>query len=211
MNDKPRKQLSLRFDNYAELHDEAKKYCEINNITLTELVATGLRLAMTSQQASQMPSHDKAENNDGRLAKLEQRQAKVEEQLATTSQVSAIAPDRELIRDEIDNRTAYLAVAMNEVKSQLENEIESLKNELKQLKEEKISPTTDKEKTKSQKSQEEKENAITHRETTTDYPSCPHCKTNEEVSPKSLPRGKWVCKNKEKHEDKKDKYFTDKQ
>lgn len=149
MNDKPRKQLSLRFDNYAELHDEAKKYCEINNITLTELVATGLRLAMTSQQASQMPSHDKTANNDDRLAKLEERQAKLEEQLATTSQGSAIAPDRELIRDEIDNRTAYLATAMNEVKSELENEIQFLKTRveiLEQNQEEKpeSSPVTQK-------------------------------------------------------------------
>lgn len=139
MNDKPRKQLSLRFDNYAELHDEAKKYCEINNVTLTELVATGLRLAMTSQAASQTARHDKAIENDNRLVNIDDRLAKLEEQLATTSQESTVVIDRELIRDEIAERTSYLANAMNEVKSQLENEIEFLKNELKQLKEEKRS------------------------------------------------------------------------
>ncbi|MBE9107688.1 hypothetical protein IQ229_22985, partial [Nostoc cf. edaphicum LEGE 07299] len=133
MNDKPRKQLSLRFDNYAELLEEAKNYCEINNITLTDLVATGLRLAMTSQQPSQLTSHDKADNSDERLANIDDRLAKLEEQLATTSQVSSIVPDQETIRDEIDNRTAYLATAMNEVKAQLENKIEFLKTRLKSL------------------------------------------------------------------------------
>ncbi|MHC5916097.1 MAG: hypothetical protein ACYTXE_35035 [Nostoc sp.] len=142
MKDKPRKQLSLRFDNYADLLDEATKYCETNNITLTYLVATGLRLVMTSQTASQVASHDKADNSHVGLANIEDRLAKVEEQLATTSQESAIAIDRQTIRDEIDNRTAYLATAMNEVKSQLENEIEFLKSELKQLKEENLLPTT---------------------------------------------------------------------
>jgi hypothetical protein len=133
MKDKPRKQLSLRFDNYVDLLDEAEKYCKTNNITLTHLVATGLRLAMTRQQPSQLTSHDKTDNNDDRLANLEERQAKIEEQLATTSQASSIAIDRETIRDEIDSRTAYLATAMNQVKAQLEDEIEFLKTRVKIL------------------------------------------------------------------------------
>lgn len=47
--------------------------------------------------------------------------------------VNARSIDRELIRDEIDHRTAYLATAMNEVKSELENEIEFLKTRVKIL------------------------------------------------------------------------------
>lgn len=39
-----------------------------------------------------------------------------------------------LVRDEVEERTAYLANAMNEVKSQLENEIDFLKTEVAQVK-----------------------------------------------------------------------------
>jgi predicted nucleic acid-binding Zn-ribbon protein len=139
MNDKPRKQLSLRFDNYAELLEEAKKYCEANNITLTDLVANGIRLAMTSHQPSQLTSRDKPSDNDERLANLERRQAELEEQLAKTSQMTsqdAIAPNSETIQEIVHRRTSYLANGMNEVKTQLENEIEFLKTELKNLKQE---------------------------------------------------------------------------
>ena len=135
MKDKPRKQLSLRFDNYVELLEEAEKYCKTNNITLTHLVATGLRLAMTSQQTSQLPSHDKADNNDDRLANTVNTPENIKELIAEKIEQAANLRtiDRELIRDEIDHRTAYLATAMNEVKSQLENEIEFLKTRVKIL------------------------------------------------------------------------------
>lgn len=73
----------------------------------------------------------KAVNNTANTVNIKEL---IAEKIEQAQSLRAI--DCELIRDEIDNRTEYLATAMNEVKSQLENEIESLKNELKQLKEE---------------------------------------------------------------------------
>lgn len=85
---------------------------------------------------------------------------------ANTSASSAI--DRETLRDEIDSRTAYLATAMNEVKSELEDEIQFLKTRVKILEQnqaEKLEypPVTDKVRTQDITSpliQEELEDAI---------------------------------------------------
>lgn len=49
-----------------------------------------------------------------------------------SNRLESAIPDRELIRDEINERTAYLANAMNEVKNSLEGEIEALKTRLAQ-------------------------------------------------------------------------------
>lgn len=136
MNDKPRKQLSLRFDNYAELLAEAKKYCKDHNVKLTDLVATGLRLAMTSQQASQMPSHDKPNIDESRLANIENRLANVEDRLsqyqerqATTSQAEPIAPNPDALQETIESLLEKRFSHHNSILNDLNNRLAKLEKQ----------------------------------------------------------------------------------
>jgi len=79
---------------------------------------------------------------------------------------SARAIDREFVRDEIDERTAYLAIA-----------IESLKTELKQLEEKILLTSTGREETSTQEPIPAlpQESAIASKETKALKPNCPHC------------------------------------
>lgn len=102
--DKPRVQFSLRFDNYVELLERVKEYCEINRMTLTEFTAAALENALETEigsLTSQLSSHDKITNleqssydiiknldlaSHDKIKELEAKIAAIEENLGMTTQ-----------------------------------------------------------------------------------------------------------------------------
>lgn len=72
MTTKNRVQLSLRFDNHAELLAQAKAFCRRKRISLTELIAQGLQLAMATYPVEPVEtSPDKIAEIEERLSRLE--------------------------------------------------------------------------------------------------------------------------------------------
>jgi hypothetical protein len=91
MEEDKRIQLSLRFDAYADILEEAKRYCKINRITLTDFVglcvAKGLQMGLGALQ----------EENNPQESKLDVLQLKFEgmhQELTSTRQLLAEVVER---------------------------------------------------------------------------------------------------------------------
>ncbi len=102
--DKPRVQFSLRFDNYIDLLERVKQYCQANRLSLTEFTATALQNALEmglDSLPSQLTSHDKInyreqsshdkinqleQSSRDKISELETKIAVLEENLVMASQ-----------------------------------------------------------------------------------------------------------------------------
>ncbi len=91
--DKPRVQFSLRFDNYIDLLERVKEYCQANRLSLTEFTATALQNALEMGLSSlpiQLTSNDKInyleQSSHDKINQLETKIAALEENLVMASQ-----------------------------------------------------------------------------------------------------------------------------